>query len=204
MLHREHAPKQPDLSNPIVFVLMNLERRAHSMRTRLELPYARAPMSDDRSSIESYARAAARMADPFSSRAEVLASMNLDEAGWATLDGQWRAEIQRRSAAGDRRMAEIFAAAFAAERERLARLRAHAEPPPAASVRGAHDIDTTGAAHVKLEPALPFAGSREPPPRARFPIADETAEAKKSALDSTAILEENDPLGKTLPFQKDR
>lgn len=175
-------------------------------------------MSDDRSSIESYARAAARMADPFSSRAEVLASMNLDEAGWATLDGQWRAEIQRRSASGDRGMADIFGAAFASERERLNKLRAQAARLPAASVQAASDIDTTGAAHVKLEPALPFAGSRPPPwtdqPRATQPTATEpsgtepsatkSSETNASALDSTAILEENDPLGKTLPFQKDR
>jgi hypothetical protein len=153
-------------------------------------------MGSERSSVEEYARAVARLADPFADRARVLAAMDLDEAGWSALDAAWRTEIGRRSAAGEHSMAEAFSRAFAEERRRLAAQRRSASSSESAPARPEEDLDGTAVAAVVLEPALPFTGSRPPPPAAEVTLQD-------GDVDQTAVMEDGSGLDITLPFDED-
>ncbi len=163
-------------------------------------------MTDERSSVVAYAVASARLSDPFASRADVLASLGLDEASWAHHCASWRAELVRRDELGDRSLADTFAHAFAAEKSRLtaARRAPPAEDPSRGVARTSRapdpqeSLDRTGFAHAALEPALPFAGSRQPPP-----LSEVTVLPRAGDIDTTAVLDDNDPLGMTLPFDDD-
>ena len=155
-------------------------------------------MGDERSTVEAFAAAVARMVDPFANRARLLESMGLDEAGWRELDAGWRAEIERRAAAGDRTLADAFTTAFAHESARIARERPASAAAPRPSQLPRSGVDETAIAEVVLEPALPFAGSRD-----GLPLAGD-ATITDDDLDNTAVMGDGDDLGRTLPFDEER
>ncbi len=144
--------------------------------------------------LQRYAAIVARLIDPFAHRASVLAARGLDETTWATLDTSWRAEMTRRSAAGDDSLARAFRHAFEQERAKIEDERRPAAPMHATSPQ-ATDVDTTLPANVVLEPALPFGGSREAPALAEVTMHDDD-------LDGTAVMEEGAGLDLTLPFDE--
>lgn len=121
-------------------------------------------MGLDQASIEAFARASCRLAHPFADRAAELRALGLDEEGWASMQAAWRADIARRGAAA----AKAFATAFADEKRRLDAVRPRAGSAAAIDMAPVlvGSLNTTGHAHVVLEPALPFRGSHVSPPPA--------------------------------------
>lgn len=119
-------------------------------------------MNDE--AITAFARAVARMTDPFAERARVLAELGIDEAGWRALEETWFAEIARRDGAGDRGLGERFRAVFEQARKEIAAARQRAPTTLPVSQSQAYDAATTVAGIAELKPALPFKGSRPVPP----------------------------------------
>lgn len=147
-------------------------------------------MSDTEWELVAFARALARLSDPFADRGATLALMGMREAAWRELEERWRSEIERRARLGDRALADRFVLTFAAERELVCAARAQPSVPlvtntPAETVRrNVSDIDTTGAAIATFEPALPFRGAlATPPPSAVDPAEREAV----TSIDATLV-----------------
>ena len=169
---------------------------------------ARMTVGDESDAVTAFARAAARLADPFADRAVVLSELQLDETRWRALETEWFCEWARRKAAGDPALADRFREAYANARDAIlaARRAAHApraviHPPVARSPL----VEATATAIPALTPALPFRGKRDSaswlaPQGALAPPPSAPAEPSAS-VDSTAILEEPH-VETTLPFGK--
>jgi hypothetical protein len=139
--------------------------------------------------VEAFARAAARIADPFTDRGLALAEMGMSEAGWRELERRWHEEIARAASGGDRTLADAFAEAFAAERERMRAARAAPPQSGAGSVTLPEGpVDETSAAAPALLPALPFRGQRPSPTAELEPLAGSGGTAIIEALSESEAL----------------
>lgn len=164
-----------------------------------------------------FARAAARLADSFGVRSATLAEMGMTEASWKQLEQSWFAELARRARVGERVLAQCFADAFAAERERLRLLRMasemlspHGKPRGVIRALASENVDTTGDAFPALEPALPFRGERAKSPAAAPPVGPAAAPAAAAEddedatnLNETLAIDSSQAAAEPLPFGRD-
>jgi len=159
------------------------------------------PSRSDIAAVEAFARAVAKMQDPFEDRARTLAEMSLDEAAWEDLQQQWSRALADHAARGDQAFVEAFRLAFQQAQEDVRTQRTAipsrhipAQPPPS-------PIDRTAEAHALPIEALPFQPSADPPPPP--PVSPTTpTDAPTEAsddVDRTALLTEA-PWRKALPF----
>jgi hypothetical protein len=149
--------------------------------------------------VAAFARAFARVTDPFAERATLLAEMRLDEPQWRALEQRWFGEIARRERAGDRTLAGRFRAAYVEARDAIAADRREAiEEPAVDEPREATPfvVDTTVPGIPRLEPALPFKGSRQSAP---LSPPEDPADTRAN-VDATLLLEET-PVIESLPFK---
>ncbi len=168
--------------------------------------------------IEAVAVIAAQLAEPFARRVAVLSTHALNEAHWDVLQSQWRDEVARRAATGDKRLLLRFRRAFAAEAQRLREAakaaslstqRQRAEPATRYEV-----LNSTSLATPVLEPALPFSHgdgpglpTRESAPTAPAAKGEEAlagAEASSPDVGRTVMLESLDVESLGLPFDNDK
>ena len=156
-------------------------------------------LPSDIGAIESFARAAAKMQDPFAERARTLAEMNLDDAGWQDLQDRWSRALADHAARGHQAFVETFRLAFQRARQDVRAQRAANPLRQALPQITPSPIDQTAEAQARPTEALPFQTTGNPPPP---PFSPEDPPDHRNHVDQTALMTDA-PWRKALPFGDD-
>ena len=107
--------------------------------------------------LESFARALARLTDPFANRDACLATLHLNESQWRALEQTWFAQIEHALQAGDASLSDEFQAMYQAERRAITEQKRTTRDATTSTQRAPkHEVNSTGEAYPVFKPALPF------------------------------------------------
>ncbi len=150
-------------------------------------------MSDAWQLVVAYGRASAALSDPFARPGAVFAALGLDAGQWPVLEARARHAMSEGVAKGDRSLLYAFMEAFRSER--LSRTAPPCTSAPSRGIASSSDVDGTAIVAAVPSPALPFAGTAQPPPM--DPPCERDVD---DALNGTAETDPARMLDVTLPF----